>query len=288
MLEPASPTQTYRGGAVTDATITIKDTPVVIDNPTVSITLYPSAVVTAGGQWKIDENGAWNDSGATVTTTVGTHTIYFKDVTNYTTPASQTITLVAGETKNGTATYVSSSIDDHYHPADCIVRDYHISGLEYLEYTGPVKAAALGDYEYEWDGADVLSLARKGTRGGAAPQTRGIYNLYPNEDGLSLGKIIQRQVSPAIYMEGSTVEVTLTIHETDKMYSLFIEELIPEGWTVVGAAADHVVNGTLRMGYSTYPTYCRSSCRYDNNSTPSSCTPGYRNSGLGFRVAYLP
>jgi Uncharacterized conserved protein len=41
-------------------------------------------------------------------------------------------------------------------------------------------------------------------------------------------------------------------------------------------------------GYSTYPTYCRSSCRYDNNSTPSSCTPGYRNSGLGFRVAYLP
>ncbi len=247
VLEPASPTQTYRGGAVTDATITIKDTPVVIDNPTVSITLYPSAVVTAGGQWKIDENGAWNDSGATVTTTVGTHTIYFKDVTNYTTPASQTITLVAGETKNGTATYVSSSIDDHYHPADCIVRDYHISGLEYLEYTGPVKAAALGDYEYEWDGADVLSLARKGTRGGAAPQTRGIYNLYPNEDGLSLGKIIQRQVSPAIYMEGSTVEVTLTIHETDKMYSLFIEELIPEGWTVVGAAADHVVNGTLRM-----------------------------------------
>ena len=44
-------------------------------------------------------------SGATVTTTVGTHTIYFKDVTGYTTPASQTVTLKSGDAKTGTAAY---------------------------------------------------------------------------------------------------------------------------------------------------------------------------------------
>ncbi len=41
-------------------------------------------------------------------------------------------------------------------------------------------------------------------------------------------------------------------------------------------------------GYNTSPTYCRSSCRYDNSSTPSSLIPSFTSSTLGFRVAYLP
>ncbi len=161
VLEPATPTQTYRGGTYTDATITIEDS--VHEDPTPG--------------------------------------------------------------------------DDPYHPADCITQDYIISGTEYLNYIGPVKAAALGNYEVEWDGVDVLSLARKSTRGGDDAQTRG--------DGIA----ITREVSPAVYTAGSTVAVTLTISGADKMANLFIGEIIPAGWTVVGNAANNVIDGVLRMAW---------------------------------------
>ena len=106
-----------------------------------------------------------------------------------------------------------------------------------MQFAGPVKMAALGNYEYDWNGTDVLSLVRKTTRGGEASQTRG-------------GDIaIVRTASPAVYSANSTVAVTLTFNGTDKMASLFIGEMIPEGWTVVGSAADYVVDGVLRMAW---------------------------------------
>ena len=126
--------------------------------------------------------------------------------------------------------------DEPFHPVDTD-QDHVISGSEYLQYAGPVKSAALDNYEYEWDGVNVLSLVRKSTRGGGTPQTRG-------------GDIaIVREVSPAVYSAGSTVDVTLAISGADKMTNLFIGEKIPDGWTVVGTAASHVVDGVLRMAW---------------------------------------
>ena len=105
--DPSAPSQTYRGGTVTDATVTIID----IDNPIddiamVQYTLYPAAAVAAGAKWRID-NGDWIDSGETVTTTGGSHTITFKDVAGYTTPEPQILDLpVDTQTfTNASATY---------------------------------------------------------------------------------------------------------------------------------------------------------------------------------------
>ena len=67
--------------------------------PTVTYTLNPSSA-----KWRLD-NGAWNDSGATATTTAGSHSITFQAVAKYTTPAKQTITLAAGENLNTLVTY---------------------------------------------------------------------------------------------------------------------------------------------------------------------------------------
>ena len=127
--------------------------------------------------------------------------------------------------------------DDPYHPADCITQDYIISGTEYLNYIGPVKAAALGNYEVEWDGVDVLSLAPANTTGGDAHVVNGGSNSN-NRRGCTRGDgiAITREVSPAIYTAGSTVAVTLTISGADKMANLFIGEIIPAGWTVVGSS----------------------------------------------------
>ncbi|MBR4902626.1 MAG: SUMF1/EgtB/PvdO family nonheme iron enzyme [Victivallales bacterium] len=67
--------------------------------PTVSYTLVPE-----NGKWRLD-NGSWNNSGATVTTMVGKHTIHFSAVDGYTTPDSQDIVLSAGENLSRTVEY---------------------------------------------------------------------------------------------------------------------------------------------------------------------------------------
>ncbi len=230
VLKPATPTQTYRGGAVTDATVIVKDTK--------PAELYSVTVVNGTS----DKTAAVSGETVTITANAPAEGKMFdkwtsNDVTFANETDSTTTFTMPAKAVTVTATYVDIP-DVPYHPADCMTKDYHISGLEYLQYAGPVKAAALGNYEYEWNGDDVLSFARKATRGNAASQTRG--------DAIA----VTREVSSAMFMAGSSVEVTLTFSGTDKMVGLFIGEMIPEGWTVVGEAADYVVNGVLRKTWN--------------------------------------
>ena len=231
VLKPATGTQTYRGGTVTDATVIIKDTE--------PAQMYAITVING------TSDKATAASGETVTVTANAPAagkLFSKWTSNDVTVANETDSTTTftmpAKAVTVTATYVDMP-DEPYHPADCKTQDYFISGLEYLQYAGPVKAAALGNYDYEWDGVDVLSFARKSTRGDAAPQTRG-------DDGFA----IMREVSSSMFMAGSSVEVTLTFSGADRMVGLFIGERIPEGWTVVGDAADYVVNGVLRKTWN--------------------------------------
>jgi hypothetical protein len=229
-LAPAEPSLTYRGGAVTSATVTIEDTPPISYSITVVRGTSDKAVAAAGETITITANTpAAGERFSTWTS---------NDGVTFANPTSSTTTFVMpAKNVTVTANYIGGPVP--YHPADCIDQDYIISGLEYLNYIGPVKTAALGSYEYDWDGVDLLSLTRKNTRGVEAPKTRG-------------GDIgITRQTSPANFTPGSTMEVTLTISGADKMTNLFIGEIIPEGWTVVGNAANSVVDGVLRATWDT-------------------------------------
>ena len=65
-----------------------------------AVTLIP-----ASGQWRAD-NGAWNASGATrVDLAPGSHVISYAPISDYLTPASETVTLVAGANPPLTRTY---------------------------------------------------------------------------------------------------------------------------------------------------------------------------------------
>jgi len=69
-------------------------------------TIQPSAAVTAGALWRVD-GGLWKKSGVTVTgLTVGKHSVVFSTMTGWKTPASQTISVLAGATTQATGTYV--------------------------------------------------------------------------------------------------------------------------------------------------------------------------------------
>lgn len=69
-----------------------------------TVTLSPSGAVSAGAQWQVD-GGSWNASGASVSLTAGTHTVHFKSVTGYTTPADQSVTISNGVNTQLTGTY---------------------------------------------------------------------------------------------------------------------------------------------------------------------------------------
>jgi len=72
----------------------------------VSVTIAPTAAVTAGAQWRLD-GGSWQAGGATVTNvSAGNHTVSFSAVTGWTTPASQVVSVNAGATTTTSGTYV--------------------------------------------------------------------------------------------------------------------------------------------------------------------------------------
>ncbi len=86
------------------------------------VTISPSEVVSAGAQWSVD-GGAWQDSNSTVgSLSVGSHTLSFKDVTGWTKPDSQTVTISAGVTTEFPASYqqVVGSLTVTIGPAEAV------------------------------------------------------------------------------------------------------------------------------------------------------------------------
>jgi hypothetical protein len=72
------------------------------------VTISPAGALSAGAQWQVD-GGAFQNSGATVSNlSVGTHTVAFKSINGWTTPASQTVTISANTTATTSGTYVAA------------------------------------------------------------------------------------------------------------------------------------------------------------------------------------
>jgi len=71
-----------------------------------TVTIDPGTAVSAGAMWNVDK-GTWNASGRTVSgPKVGTHTLNFKSIPGWKTPAGQTVVINYGQTKTASATYV--------------------------------------------------------------------------------------------------------------------------------------------------------------------------------------
>ncbi|TAN44620.1 MAG: hypothetical protein EPN22_05960 [Nitrospirae bacterium] len=70
------------------------------------VSITPQNAITAGGQWRVD-GGAWKNSGDNATgLAAGQHTVDFKDITGWTRPAAQTLTIQANQTTTASGAYV--------------------------------------------------------------------------------------------------------------------------------------------------------------------------------------
>ncbi|MGA2938322.1 MAG: protease pro-enzyme activation domain-containing protein [Syntrophobacteraceae bacterium] len=74
-----------------------------------TVTISPAAAVSAGAQWNVD-GGTWKNSGATVGgLSVGSHTVNFNTITGWTSPASQAVNIVKGQTTSAGGLYVQQT-----------------------------------------------------------------------------------------------------------------------------------------------------------------------------------
>ena len=102
---------------INDWTTPISQTAVINNNQTtmtagsysplgsLQVNLMPLAAVSAGAQWQVD-GGAWQNSGNTVANlTLGNHTLSFLTVSNWATPADQTVEINSNQTTTVTGTY---------------------------------------------------------------------------------------------------------------------------------------------------------------------------------------
>jgi hypothetical protein len=71
----------------------------------IQVNITPPAAVAEGAQWQLD-GGVLRNSGASVDLLAGVHTVSFTPLLHWTTPASQQVTVVAGQTTNPPAAYV--------------------------------------------------------------------------------------------------------------------------------------------------------------------------------------
>ncbi len=72
-----------------------------------TVTIGPAGAVTAGAQWNVD-GGAWRNSGATATgLSAGSHVVAYKEVTGWTKPANQTVTVTANQAATASGVYTA-------------------------------------------------------------------------------------------------------------------------------------------------------------------------------------
>ncbi|HUW59515.1 MAG TPA: cytochrome c3 family protein [Candidatus Bathyarchaeia archaeon] len=99
---PADQTVQIADSQTTTATGTYIQT---IPTGALTVTIQPAQAVAAGGQWRVD-GGAYQNSGATVSgLSVGQHTVSFKALAAWNTPADQTVQITGEQTTTATGTY---------------------------------------------------------------------------------------------------------------------------------------------------------------------------------------
>lgn len=100
---PSDDTISVTTGQTTQATGTYTES--LPTTGAVQVTIEPQAARDAGAQWQVD-SGDWQSSGTTISNLApGAHTVSFKDVSGWDTPASQNAQVNAGQTTTLGATY---------------------------------------------------------------------------------------------------------------------------------------------------------------------------------------
>jgi len=121
----------------------------------VTVDLQPQGAVAAGAQWRVD-SGAWQNSGATVSTLdAGPHVLSFNTVEGWNTPAKQTITTQEGQSVPATGAYTQATATLR---GDILPRQAVDAGAQWSADFGPWQAAGTSVTGLR-DGSRIVSFS---------------------------------------------------------------------------------------------------------------------------------
>jgi hypothetical protein len=76
------------------------------------VILSPNDVINAGAQWNVDD-GDWKNSGTTVSgLSIGNHTVSFKDISGWSAPSNETVSISPNQILNISATYTENNSEN--------------------------------------------------------------------------------------------------------------------------------------------------------------------------------
>ncbi len=129
-----------------------------------TVAIASSGAVSKGARWSIDSGVTWRESGATAgNLDPGEYTVELNDIQGWTKPASQTVTILAGEAKEVTVSYIADLTIEATDPDASESKD---NGLFTITRTGDASKKLVVTYEVSGsatNGKDYKKLKGKVT-----------------------------------------------------------------------------------------------------------------------------
>ncbi|MBN1126310.1 MAG: lamin tail domain-containing protein [Sedimentisphaerales bacterium] len=165
---------------ITDGQSALVDAAYEQQTGTLTVTIEPEAVRTAGAQWSID-GSQWHASDEPLTLPIGEYTVQFNTIAGWNSPPNETITIAYQDMSSVTGTYVQQvgQLTVSLNPAE--VRSaarWSIDGVNWYEHDHTLTDIPAGDYTIQYNAVpDWISPANESitTTDGASLSAIGTY-----------------------------------------------------------------------------------------------------------------
>jgi hypothetical protein len=166
----------------------------ILTNGSLTVTIEPEAARTAGAQWRRTGTPTWYDSGYTEPDVpTGTHTVEFKPITGWTTPANQDVTINDGLLTEATGTYTAEpptggTISGHVYQEDGLtaIEGAAVAVADYTTGQGWGGTTSAADGSYTLTGLPAGQYRVNAWASGRVRQYWQNTVLYPEADAVSV------------------------------------------------------------------------------------------------------
>ncbi|MBN2139043.1 MAG: lamin tail domain-containing protein [Sedimentisphaerales bacterium] len=223
------------------------------------IMIFPTAAVTAGGQWRVD-GGLWQDSGAIVSDlAVGSHTFEFKDVAGWTKPSSEVVYINNGELTSVNRSYIEivGSLTASILPSEAVTAggQWRVDGSEWQNSGVTFADLAAGPHTVEYKsitGWTAPSSEVVQVNDGELTSTSGTYIRQTGSLQVSISPSEAVTAGAQWRVDGGTWQDSGATVSGLVVGSHTVEYKPTTGWTEPGSEVVQVNNGATTTANGTY------------------------------------
>ena len=228
---------------------------------TLQVNLAPAGAVTAGARWQLDGSGIWLPTGVATNAAAGSHTISFTNLSGWSSPSTQTVSLVNGTLSTLTGTYTNiptGSLQVNLTPAGAVTAgaQWQVDGGSFQTNGAVVSGLTLGSHTVAFKTVTGWTTPVSQTPTIATGTTNTITGTYTViATGSLLGNIspagavtagAQWQVDGGAYQAGGTVVSSLT----NGTHTVAFKPV--SGWVAPAGQTPAVTSGTTNTVTGTY------------------------------------